>query len=89
MSKTRLKRVFIDFIKRHKRLNPIAEDNNAMLESYIMLDPMGRFYQNSGNIYNYLKPILEIGVFRAFNQLAYNHSKFIERGGIYVYLSGI
>ena len=76
---------FFDFIKRHENLNPIAEDNDAMLESYIMVDPMGRFYQNSGNIYNYSKPILEVGVLRAFNQVAYDHAKFIERGGIYAF----
>ena len=76
---------FMDFIRRHEKFNPIAEDNDAMLESYIMVDPMGRFYQNSGKIYNYSKPILEVGVLRAFNQIIYNHTKFIERGGIYAY----
>ena len=74
---------FMEFVKKHKKFNLIAEDNNAMLESYMMVDPMGRFYQNSGNIYNYSKPILDVGVFKAFNQLAYNHTKFIERGGLY------
>jgi len=76
---------FMDFVRRHEGLNPIAEDNNVMLESYIMVDPMGRFYQNSGKIYNYSEPILEVGVLRAFNQVGYNHAKFVERGGIYAY----
>ncbi len=76
---------FENFIVRHKKLNPIAEDNDAMLESYIMVDPMGRFYQNSGRIYNYGGPILELGVLKAFNQIVYNHAKFIERGGIYAF----
>lgn len=76
---------FSIFIRRHEKLNPIAEDNEAMLESYIMVDPMGRFYQNSGNTYIYSEPILEVGVLRAFNQVTYNHAKFIERGGIYGY----
>jgi len=76
---------FKEFIIRHEKFNPIAENNDAMLESYIMVDPIGRFYQNSGKIYNYSSPILELGVVRAFNQVAYNHTKFIERGGIYAY----
>lgn len=76
---------FLDFIRRHEKFNPIAEDNDAMLESYIMVDPMGRFYQNSGEAYNYSMPILEVGVLRAINQVVYDHAKFIERGGIYAY----
>ncbi len=56
-----------------------------MLESYIMIDSLGRFYQNSGNFYKYSKSILEVGVLRAFNQVAYYHAKFIERGGLYGY----
>ena len=75
----------MDFIKRHENFNPIAEDNDAMLESYIMVDPLGRFYQNSGNLYSYSESILEVGVVRAFNQVMYNHLKFVERGGIYDY----
>ena len=76
---------FKDFIKRHEKFNPIAEDNDKMLESYIMVDQLGRFYQNSGNLYSYSESILELGVLRAFNQVIYNHAKFVERGGIYEY----
>ena len=80
---TKLK--FMDFIRRHEKFNPIIEANDTMLESYIMVDPTGRFYQNSGKIYYYSEPILEVGVLRAFNQVVYNHTKFIDRGGIYAY----
>ncbi|MGQ4876265.1 MAG: hypothetical protein ACP6IY_19560 [Promethearchaeia archaeon] len=73
------------FIQRHSKLNPIAEYNDDMIESYIMITPDGRFYQNSGNIYHYSRPILEAGVLEAFNDINYNHSKFIKRGGIYAY----
>jgi len=76
---------FEDFIKKHERLNPVAEDNDAMLESYIMVDPLGRFYQNSGYLYDYSESILKVGVLRAFNQVVYNHTKFVERGGVYTY----
>ena len=76
---------FMDFIRRHEKFNPIAEDNDSMLESYTMVDPAGGFYQNSGKIYKYSKLILEVGVLRAFNHKVYNHTKFIERGGVYAY----
>lgn len=76
---------FRKFIQRHEQFNPIAEDNDTMLESYIMVDPIGRFFQNSDKIYNYSSPILGLGVLGAFEQVGYKHNKFIERGGIYAY----
>ena len=76
---------FMKFIRNHEILNPIAEDNDKMLESYIMVDPLGRFYQNSRNFYTYSEPILKVGVSRAFNQVIFNHLKFVERGGIYAF----
>jgi radical S-adenosyl methionine domain-containing protein 2 len=77
------KEEFASFIIRHAKLLPVVENNDVMIESYIMVDPSGRFYQNSGNVYHYSKPILEVGVFEALNEFKYNYNKFIERGGIY------
>lgn len=76
---------FANFKRRHEKLSPIAEKDDDMIDSYIMIDPLGRFYQNSGNLYNYSEPILKVGVLRAFNQVVYNYAKFVERGGIYAY----
>lgn len=75
---------FEQFIKRHEHLNPIVENNDAMIESYTMIDPIGRFYQNTGKKYYCSRPILEVGVLNALNDIKYNYAKFIERGGIYV-----
>ena len=50
---------FNQFLKRHKYLNPVAEDNESMIESYVMINPLGRFYQNSGYTYTFSRPILE------------------------------
>ncbi|MHA1843122.1 MAG: viperin family antiviral radical SAM protein [Promethearchaeota archaeon] len=74
---------FKNFTKRYADFNPIAENNDAMVDSYIMIDPLGRFFQNSGGTYSYSMPILQVGVFNAFDQITFNHDKFIKRGGIY------
>ncbi|TFF87999.1 MAG: radical SAM protein [Promethearchaeota archaeon] len=74
---------FREFTEFHKHLNPILENNNMMIESYIMIDPLGRFYQNSNQIYHYSKPILDIGIKNAFNGIIFDYNKFRERGGLY------
>jgi len=77
------KKEFEQFVERHQKLNPIVENNDAMIESYIMIDPLGRFFQNSDNFYAFSRPILKVGIFNALNDIQYNHSKFIKRGGLY------
>lgn len=76
---------FNQFLKRHKYLNPVAEDNESMIESYVMIDPLGRFYQNSGYTYTFSRPILEVGILNAFNDIQYNYLKFFNRGGFYAW----
>ncbi len=75
------------FINNHKHLESITkiipESNNAMRGSYAMIDPAGRFYDNSQGKHNYSRPINEIGAKIAIQQVNYDLDKFIERGGIY------
>jgi len=73
------------FVSNHRKLNPILETNEIMMNSYCMITPDGRFYQNSRNSYNYSKPILKMGVLRAFNQVLFDNTKFVKRGGNYAY----
>lgn len=73
------------FLKRHEYLNPVIEDDELMIKSYVMIDPLGRFYQNSGNAYTFSSPILEVGVLNAFNDIQNNYSKFLKRGGLYAW----
>jgi len=75
---------FREFVKTHEYLNPIVEDNDSMIDSYAMIDPLGRFFQNTQKIYSFSRPILELGVRNAFDELKYNYMKFLERGGVYV-----
>ena len=74
---------FAEFVARHKKLGGImaAEDNNDMVESYIMIDPHGRFFQNSsqGIGYRYSDAISKLGAEAAFRQIGWQADKFLSR----------
>ncbi len=76
-------REFSAFLDRHQSLRAIisAEDNRDMVESYIMIDPQGRFFQNtqSGRGYRYSAPINEVGTDTAFRQVRWQVAKFLSR----------
>ncbi len=75
------------FLHRHQRLSKFisAEDNHEMAESYLMVDPHGRFFQNHSdfeggpNSYLYSEPILQVGAEAAFVQIAFDAQKFAAR----------
>ncbi len=61
----------------------VPEDNDMMTESYVMIDPAGRFFDNVQGTYNYSKPILEVGVERALEDVSIDSKQFHKRGGRY------
>lgn len=73
------------FLARHRTFSRIlcAEDNQDMQESYLMIDPHGRFFQNSqliaGRGYDYSQPILEVGAEAAFSEMSFNSKQFSAR----------
>lgn len=76
---------FAAFVTRHQVFKHIlcAEDNQDMHESYLMIDPHGRFFQNSpliaGKGYVYSQPILEVGAAAAFSQMSFDSDRFSAR----------
>lgn len=79
---------FAAFVERHRYLAvegfaPVVEDNTAMMGSYAMVDPVGRFFGNATGEHVYSAPILEVGVAAALAQVGFSPSKFAERGGRY------
>lgn len=76
---------FAAFVARHQSFASFlcAEDHHDMRESYIMIDPTGRFFQNSlkipGSGYAYSRPILEVGTGAAFADVDFAHQRFCER----------
>lgn len=67
----------------NKDLQVVPEDNDAMTESYVMIDPEGRFFSNVGGIHTYSRLILEVGIIEAFSEIKFSMEKFEKRGGKY------
>lgn len=75
------------FLDRHHSLSSvlIPESNEKMKGSYAMVDPAGRFFENSTGKLTYSLPILEVGALNAYAQAHPSQVKFLDRGGLYNY----
>ena len=77
---------FDAYVKRNAPIEGITvvpEDNDLMTGSYIMVDPMGRFYDNVDGSYRYGRPILQVGVEEALQDIIIYKETFERRGGLY------
>jgi len=79
---------FQQFVDRHRSLKVgglvmAPEDNDDMTESYVMVSPDGRFYQNKNSSYKFSEPILQVGVKDALDEVGFDLAKFRARGGEY------
>lgn len=71
---------FEKFVKLHSDIpSMLPEDNNLMTESYLMMDPKGRFFQNSGSRYKLSTSVLDVSIKDAFEEIAFNQGKYSER----------
>jgi radical S-adenosyl methionine domain-containing protein 2 len=75
---------FSNFLIRHEQFKHImvSEDNNEMSRSYIMLDPLGRFFWPKlpwGSGYEYSQSILNVGGVVAFNEISIDWQYYIAR----------
>jgi radical S-adenosyl methionine domain-containing protein 2 len=61
----------------------VIEDNNHMTGSYLMVDPAGRFFDNTSGAHRYSSPILHVGIEEALSQVNFSYEKFIGRNGMY------
>ena len=61
----------------------VFEDNNDMTSTYVMIDPAGRFFDNSKGRLTYSLPILEVGIKSALENVNTDYDKFVNRQGIY------
>ncbi len=80
------KHQFQKFVERHAPLvalgvEIVAEDTEAIRDSYAMIDPMGRFFGNTGGVNFPSAPILEVGVADALAQAGFDPHKLERRGG--------
>jgi radical S-adenosyl methionine domain-containing protein 2 len=76
---------FYDFLDIHNKFSSIMfpEDNDLMTGSYIMIDPFGRFFDNTCRDgekgYRYSEPITRVGAYNAFHEINVNMGKFMSR----------
>ncbi len=79
---------FEAYVVRHRELDaegigPVAEDNQALTGTYLMLDPLGRFFSNRTGGHVYTQSILDVGVWEAVRQVGWDVEGFLARGGLY------
>lgn len=72
---------FQRFLERHRALNPVGESSETIKESYCMVTPDGRFYQDTDNFHHYSRRILEVGAAVAFRDIQFDSEKYLFRGG--------
>jgi radical S-adenosyl methionine domain-containing protein 2 len=78
---------FTSFLKLNAKADKftklVAEDNRLMRESYVMIDPAGRFFDNVNGAHHYSSKILQVGIYKAFQEVYVSEEKFILREGLY------
>jgi len=74
---------FLAFVARHDVLRELmcVEGNDDMNESYVMIDPLGRFFQNASGQqgYHYSRPVDVIGAERAFSEWRFSVGAYASR----------
>jgi radical S-adenosyl methionine domain-containing protein 2 len=74
---------FQKFVEKHQSLSQVmsVEGNEDMSESYIMIDPHGRFFQNriGHQGYQYSRPIESDGAAKAFDELRLSAETYASR----------
>ncbi len=74
---------FDAFIARHEHHIDVmcVEDNDEMSESYLMIDPLGRFFQNikGQQGYSYSRPVDLIGARKVFRDWRFSVNSFVSR----------
>ena len=61
----------------------VPENNDLMIGSYVMVDPAGRFFDNTAGSHVYSRPINEVGVDTALQDVSVDPAKFRLRDGLY------
>ncbi len=73
------------FIYKHRHNHCIVPENNAdMTQSYLLIDPKGRFYENNGVDNNkHSDSLITHSVDHCIKQITLNRETFVSRGGLY------
>ena len=55
------------------------ENNDDMTESYLMISPDGRLFQNGGDEYSYSRPLMNVSLADALSDIKFDSTKFDNR----------
>lgn len=72
---------FLD--KHEKQPSLVPENNEAMTGSYLLIDPLGRLFENSTGSHTYSESLINNDVNTCLSQINLDRDMFIKRGGIY------
>lgn len=74
---------FKAYIDRNATANLVPENNEVMYSSYLLIDPLGRFFEDTKREHTYSDSLLEHDVDHCLSQISLSRENFINRGGIY------
>jgi radical S-adenosyl methionine domain-containing protein 2 len=74
------------FLNRHKAHPCLVPENNAaMTGSYLLIDPLGRLFENSAGKHTYSDTLINNSIDHCLSQIKLDREMFIERGGLYAW----
>lgn len=72
------------FLDKHEQQpNLVPENNEAMTGSYLLIDPLGRLFENSSGSHTYSESLITNDIDTCLSQINLDRDMFIKRGGIY------
>lgn len=75
---------YTNFIHRHSNhASMVCENNAAMTGSYLLIDPLGRMFENSAGKHTYSDSLVDNTVEHCLSQIRIDEEMFVTRGGIY------
>lgn len=74
---------FKGFVKKNKHPAMVVESNELMTGSYLLIDPVGRLFENSSGEHTYSDSLTNNTMSHCLNQITLNKETFLKRGGIY------
>lgn len=74
---------FEQFVARNNHSSMVVETNDLMTGSYLLVDPLGRLFENTKGEHTYSSSLIDNSVEECLSQITLREDKFIERGGIY------
>ena len=79
---------FKEYVERNRSVESsgirvVPESNDLMTGSYVMVDPLGRFFDDTRGSHTYSAPILKVGVAAALEEVEIDTERFKLRGGVY------